>query len=333
VEANVAPPSVSVIVTTYNRRDRLPEVLAPLLADPDALEVVVVVDACRDGSLELLEEMSLQHPTLRPVMPYRNLGQPRARLLGVEAARGEVVLSLDDDVVAEPGLVAGHRTHHAGQRHAVVLGYMPTELPARRRPGQFATFEYAAAYEDHCAIYERDPEYVLSHLWGGNFSVRRDDFLACVAGYDFPLSYHEDRDLGIRFMRRGLHPVFDRTLRAAHRHERSFAAYVRDGWSAGAGAQTLHVLHRDRLGPFSPDAALQHYSAPARVLVRWGDRPRLRRLSLLALRSAVAVSGRLRAFRLESGFAVVAKHIAERQGARAVDMRRLTNAGVRASDR
>jgi glycosyltransferase involved in cell wall biosynthesis len=315
-----AAPAVSVVVTTYNRRDRLPEVLAPLLDDPEALEVVVVVDSCRDGSLELLEAMAREHPKLRPLMPERNLGQPWARLFGVERARGDVVLSLDDDVVAEPGLVAGHRHHHAELAHAVVLGYMPTETPSVRRPGQFATYEYAKAYDDHCAIYERDPDYVLSHLWGGNFSVRREDFLASVEGCDFLLRYHEDRDLGLRFRRRGLEPVFDRSLRATHRHERSLDSYVRDSRSAGAGSMMLSILHPDMLEPFSADDALPKYSLPARLLVPRTDVPWVRRVSLFALARVVGLMGRLRAYGLEARFAAVAKHIAERQGAREVDV-------------
>jgi glycosyltransferase involved in cell wall biosynthesis len=315
-----ADPTVSVVITTYNRRDQIAGVLAPLLSDPDAQEVVVVVDGCHDGSFELLTALARDHSKLRPLMPERNLGQPKARLFGVERSHGDVVLSLDDDVTAAPGLVGGHRRHHARRPHAVVLGYMPTETPSRRQPGQFTTFEYARAYEDHCALYERDPAYVLTHLWGGNFSVRRADFLAAVAGYDFPLRYHEDRDLGLRFRRLGLEPVFDRTLRATHRHDRSFDAYLRDSRSAGTGARMLPVLHPDVLDPYSPDDALEHYSLPARILVSRSDVPWKRAASLAALRGMVGVAGRLHAFTLESKIAAVAKHIAERQGAREADI-------------
>ncbi|MBV8947607.1 MAG: glycosyltransferase family 2 protein [Solirubrobacterales bacterium] len=306
------------MITTCNRRDRLREVLAPVLNDPDTLEVVVVVDACRDGSIELLRAMERDQPKLRAVMPDQNLGQPRARLFGVEHAHGDVVLSLDDDVVAQDGLVGGHRCHHARRLHAVVLGYMPTETPSRRQAGQFATFEYAKVYEDYCAVYERDPANVLANLWGGNFSVRRQDFLASVEGYDFPLRYHEDRDLGLRFKRLGLEPVFDRSLRAIHRHERSFDAYLRDARSAGAGSQLLAALHPDLLAPISVDDAIPHYSLPARYAVRWSDVRWARAVILAALRGAVVASGRLRAYALEAKFAAVAKHVAEREGARSV---------------
>jgi glycosyltransferase involved in cell wall biosynthesis len=97
-----SPPTVSVVVTTCNRRERLPEVLEPLLADPGALEIIVVIDACHDGSLELVEQLAREHPVLRPLMLTENVGQGRARMAGARAARGDVILSLDDDVIATP---------------------------------------------------------------------------------------------------------------------------------------------------------------------------------------------------------------------------------------
>ncbi len=320
MSASAGSPTVSVVVTTYNRHDRLHEVLAPVLSDPDALEVVVVVDGCRDGSLELLQALSRDHPKLRPLMAERNVGQPKARLLGVEHASGDVVLSLDDDVIASPGLVGGHRRHHAERPHAVVLGYMPTRTPSPRRAGQFATFEYALHYEQHCERYEADPDQVLTNLWGGNFSVRRHDFLASVEGYDFPLRYHEDQDLGLRCRRLGLEPVFDRSLHATHLHERTFDSYVRDSRSAGLAARVLPAMHPDALAPYHPDDAIPHYSLPARFIVRWSDVSWARTLSLGALRSAARMAGRMRAFSLESKLGVVAGHIAQRQGALDVDV-------------
>jgi GT2 family glycosyltransferase len=313
------PPTVSVVITTYNRRERLQEVLAPVLGDDDAFEVVVVVDGCRDGSIELLEALAREHRKLRAVMAERNVGQPKARLLGVEHAGGDVVLSLDDDVIASPDLVAGHRRHHAERPHAVVLGYMPTRTPSPRRAGQFATFEYALHYEQHCERYEADPDQVLTNLWGGNFSVRRQDFLAAVEGYDFPLRYHEDQDLGLRLRRLGLEPVFDRSLRSTHLHERTFDSYVRDSRSAGMAARVMPAMHPEALAPYHPDDAIPIYSLPARFVVRWSDVPWARRLSLGALRTGANVAGRLKAFSLESKLGVVAGHIAQRQGALEAD--------------
>ncbi len=99
----------------------------------------MVVDGCDDGSIELVEE--LRRDDERLVARCENGGASAARQAGVEAASGEVVVLLDDDVVAEPGLVTGHARAHADRDGVVVVGYAPVAAPGgqharhgRRRP-------------------------------------------------------------------------------------------------------------------------------------------------------------------------------------------------------
>ncbi len=178
----------------------------PLLADPAADEIVVVDDGSNDGTLKLLEDLAAAHPQLRPV-PTRHRGRAAARQLGLERATGEVVLLLDDDVVAAQGLVEGHARAHAVSDGLVVVGYMPIRLPAGRRPGDASTFLYAGNYEGSCAACERDPSLVLTGLWGGNVSICRADALR--VGMDSSFTYHEDRDFGLRCMKAGLRVACD----------------------------------------------------------------------------------------------------------------------------
>jgi len=312
-------PTVSVVITTCNRGEQLAEVLAPLLSDAATLEVVVVVDACHDGTFEMVSERARAEPRLRPVMASSGLGQSRARLLGVHRARGEVFVSLDDDVVADPGLVSIHREHHRRRAHALVVGYMPVELTRPQRPGRFASEQYAKTYEEHCARYERDPRFILTNFWSGNFSMRRADYIDAVGDYRLRLRYHEDRDLSLILLRHELKPVFDRHARARHRHARSLSAYLRDARNAGGTTRVLHARHGDLIGPFELEVGLERFPAPLRALVRATDRPRARRAALGLLRVGVVLTGRVRAFRLESALASTARKIAERQGSRETD--------------
>jgi glycosyltransferase involved in cell wall biosynthesis len=309
--------TVSVVLTTCNRRDRLGEVLAPLLADEAVLEIVVVIDACDDGSFELLKGMAASTPKLRPLLLRHNVGQGCARMAGVHEARGTVILSLDDDVVAAPGLVSGHRRRHDERAARVVLGYMPLALPTRRRPGQLGTFEYGLSYEEHCREYERNPRAILTNFWGGNFSVARSALLAAERNVRvLPPLYHEDRILGLSFLRAGLEPVFDRSLRAEHRYERPFGAYLRDSRRMGASHPVLHAAFGDLIGPYRFDAELVAAPRRARPLVRLADRPRARPLVLAGIRGLVFVAGRLHAFGLETRLGRIAIRIEDRRGAR-----------------
>jgi glycosyltransferase involved in cell wall biosynthesis len=287
-------PTVSVVVATYNRRDNLEAVVRPLLDDPATTELVVVVDGCNDGSIEYLEDIAKEEPRLKPFF-VENSGAARAQQAGVEAAAGDVVLIVDDDVIAAPRLVTGHARHHTARQGIVVLGYMPTRTSARPEPGEHATALYARAYEQSCARYEHDPQEILRALWGGNVSLRRRDCLRVpLETSGFREGYHYDREWGLRLLKAGLIGVFDRSLLAEHRHRRPLAAALRDARNEGRGRVRLHQLHGDVLGPLDTAAFERNLPPPARWLVRAARYRRFYSVLLALLTWLTKLAGRLR---------------------------------------
>jgi glycosyltransferase involved in cell wall biosynthesis len=307
-------PEVSVVIPTYNRRDLLPRVLEPLLADEQAKQVIVVVDGSRDGSLECLQEIARDHPQLQPVFG-ENRGKEGARQAGLELADREVVLFLDDDVVPEPGLVSGHADAHAADEDAVVLGYMPVALP-RRRAGNGPTVLYAGEYEGRCRDYEADPDAVLERLWGGNVSLRRRD--AERVGFvstRFSQRYHQDRDFGLRCLDAGLHARFVRDLRATHLHRRSLPSFRRDARDQGAARRQLHELHAGRTGPLPREEFAAALPAPLRSWVLLCRRPRAARVSGAVLERLAQLGAGLRLGPLELAALRLLRRIEQQRGA------------------
>lgn len=278
---------LSVVVTTYGRECSVEPVLRAVLADPAATEVVVVCDASPDATPQLLRRMSAAEPRLRPLLLEQNVGQPRARWRGVQAASHERVLSLDDDVLVAPGCITGHARGAAAG--GVLVGYMPTpRLPAWQSP---STYQYAENYETRCREWEAGAE-VLQGMWAGNFSFDRSDFLRATDGFDFNVEYHEDRDLGLRLAALGLTGRFDRDLASTHQFVRSFAASLRDSYRAGIGATKVGATHGDDHGPASMQQRRAGASLPRRVLLRLAEFPRLAQPSLAVLTSMVALARR-----------------------------------------
>jgi glycosyltransferase involved in cell wall biosynthesis len=308
-------PSVSVVMATYRRRDLLPDVLTPLLADPATEELVVVVDGCRDGSLELLHELADRDSRVKPLF-VENRGRGGAQQAGIDVASKEVVLLLDDDVIAEADLVTGHARHHAGGSGLVVLGYMPTVLPKKRLPGQFATFMYADVYETWCASYRRNPDNVLRWLWGGNVSVRRSD-LRRVPLYsgEYTNYYHSDQDFGLRCRRAGLVGVFDPALAARHAHSRSLEGFLRDARSQGAGELRVHQLHRDQLGAIRLEALDPMVKGYTRAAIRACRRPLAYRGVTTISRALLRLAGALRLFTIETKLARLLQSVERQRGA------------------
>lgn len=307
-------PTVSVVIPTHGRRDLLPAAVEPLLGDPAAGELVVVVDGSADGSFEWVSERATGEPRLRAVRTP-GVGPAAARAAGVEAASGAVVLLVDDDVIAEPGLVSGHARRHAREEGLLVAGYMPPRVPAARQAGDFAVRLYAREYEQACRSYERDPEAVLLGLWGGNVSLRRSDFMRVEARGAAQVRYHEDRDFGLRCRRAGLRPAFDRSLRAVHRHRRDLEGFARDARAQGLGRRVVHDRHADILGRLPADAFEHGLAPPLRALVRAGRRRRAGRWVAIATTAVARGAGRAGAWRLQERAARLLRRVEQQRGA------------------
>lgn len=260
-----ALPSVSVLVPTYRYASRIGRIVRALLADPAATEVVVVVDGCRDGTLEVLEALREEDARVVPVFAAHG-GKSAALTAGLARVAGEVTLLLDQDVVAGPGLVTGHARHHRDADDLVVVGYMPTVPDPEEGDVSLLTALYAEEYEHHCRRYEAEPVDVLRRLWGGNVSIRTEHCRR--VGLDFAYFGHEDQELGIRCLEAGLVGRFDPSLYAEHHHGRDPASFLWYSKMQGASRWQLHRDHPDALGPFGPDSVLEGLPTLARAAAR-----------------------------------------------------------------
>ena len=92
---------VSLVIPVYDEIDCLPGLVEEIHAalDPAGIdyEVVLVDDGSTDGSGEWLDEAAGRDPRLRVLHLVKNTGQTAAFAAGFQAARGEVVVTLDAD--------------------------------------------------------------------------------------------------------------------------------------------------------------------------------------------------------------------------------------------
>ena len=314
-DCDVPLPTMSVIIPTFNRAANLARAVEPLLKDAALTELIVVLDGCSDGSAELLGRLADRDPRLKPV-EVENRGKQRALEVGLSVAHGDVVLFLDDDLVADPALVTGHARHHTGRSNSMVVGYTPTVLPTRWTPGDSTTWLWDLEYEKECADWERHPDAILENLWGCNFSMRRHDCERIgLASSEFRDLYFQDQDFGLRCRRSGMGALFDRSLLAQHRHRRSIDGFLHDAYSQGAGQWVIHHLHADMMGPFDPRVFERWLPGPARLVIRASRFAGLRRAMLWLLREGASLAGRARWAAAEMLFLRLGRRVQQRAGA------------------
>jgi glucosyl-dolichyl phosphate glucuronosyltransferase len=115
---------VTVAICTLNRAESLRRTIVSLVAMrvPDDLdwEVVVVNNNCTDHTDAVIEEFAGRLPLRREIEPQRGLS--RARNRAVDAAKGDYIVWIDDDVVVDPGWLTAYVEAFRRWPEAAVFG-------------------------------------------------------------------------------------------------------------------------------------------------------------------------------------------------------------------
>lgn len=216
----------SVIVTTYNRPDALQAVLRGLAAQRDQdFEVVVADDGSAADTGQLVQSLVSQSP-----VPLRHVWQEdqgfragAARNRACAQATGDYWIFLDGDCVPLPDFVSEHKRvaqagcFVAGNRillsHTFTQHALSHQLPLHtRHRGQWLLDRLAGRINRWLPLLHvadgawrlRSPD-----RWQGartcNLAVWREDFVA-INGFDESYAGwgHEDADLAVRLIRRGV---------------------------------------------------------------------------------------------------------------------------------
>jgi glycosyltransferase involved in cell wall biosynthesis len=188
---------------TYNRRALLGRVIDALFAqdlDPAQYEIVLVDDGSTDGSYESV--IGKLRPTCSlTVVRQRNAGLASGRNAGIARARGDIIMFMDDDVLATPSLLQAHLRFHEANARAICRGAVVNvasfdALP----PPVYSWRNYSGAY-----------------FWTTNVSVPLA-LVKAAGGFDESFREYgwEDLDLGYRLRRMGVPSMLARDALVYH---------------------------------------------------------------------------------------------------------------------
>ena len=99
--------SISIVVPAMDEAESLPSLIAQLHAVRDAhgldlAQVILVDDGSRDSTWKVMRELAATHPDVEALRLRRNFGKATALMVGIERARGAVIVTMDADLQDDP---------------------------------------------------------------------------------------------------------------------------------------------------------------------------------------------------------------------------------------
>jgi poly-beta-1,6-N-acetyl-D-glucosamine synthase len=99
-------PTLSVVVCAYNEEQNIGRLVKALLASRGAfalVEVICVASGCTDGTVSILNSLEEGDPRLKVVVQPNREGKAEALSLGLQQARGEIILVENADTLPAEG--------------------------------------------------------------------------------------------------------------------------------------------------------------------------------------------------------------------------------------
>ncbi|MEM7727124.1 MAG: glycosyltransferase [Cyanobacteria bacterium P01_A01_bin.45] len=192
---------LSVVIPTYNRKAILEKCLLALEAQElstdsvvEGYEVIIVDDGSTDGTLEWLKENRKEFPHVYPFQ-QNHLGPAAARNLGVEKARGDIIIFIDSDLVVTPSFLKSH---------------IEALQKGKERLGSDRFFTYGAVvntcnFDNPTSEPYKITDFSAAFFATGNVAIPKH-WLEKVGLFDtsFQLYGWEDLELGVRLKNLGL---------------------------------------------------------------------------------------------------------------------------------
>jgi GT2 family glycosyltransferase len=237
---------ISVVVPTFNRRELVQRTLRTIFsqsAPADAMEVIAVVDGSTDRTAEALR--SLTAPCAFRVIEQENRGLAGARNTGWRAARADLVLFLDDDMLCDRQLVSAHLQAHSKGERLVAFGALflsddsPYTLAAECFNREIGAM-HLAHHRSQAAEW-RETDCVFS-----NSSLSRK-ILEEFGAFDEHFRMREDLELGLRLFRGGVGAKYIADAKAFQYYAKSSADLLREAEAFGRADAQFAQKHPEAL--------------------------------------------------------------------------------------
>jgi len=235
------PSLASIVITNWNGKHHLQRNLQSVLDAAKEFggptEIIVVDDASTDGSVDYLRA---EFPGTRLEVHPANRGFASACWTGILAARGTVVVLLNNDVRPHKAFLAPLVQHFADESVFAVGALSVSEDNRAVREGVKVPYFKRGLLKFRNARETTSGVAPTFYAVGGHVAYRRDRFVE-LGGFDPVYSplYWEDVDISYRAWKRGWRVLFEPQSRVIHEERGDFR-------SAHGHKPTAIVNHRNR---------------------------------------------------------------------------------------
>ena len=97
---------ISVVISLFNEDESLPEltewIIRVMKENSFSYEIILIDDGSTDTSWHIIEQLSEKNPEIKGIKFRRNYGKSAALYCGFDAAKGDVVITMDADLQDSP---------------------------------------------------------------------------------------------------------------------------------------------------------------------------------------------------------------------------------------
>lgn len=216
-------PLFSFIIPSFNGAQKLPQILSSIFgSNKTSFEAIVVLDGSIDNSLEAIAPFRQNR---LKVLEQENAGRSIARNNGYQAAEGQYLFFVDDDMRLSNTCLEAHALHHVQHPNSILVGKVEMDKSL-----------FGKDFDDYLS--DLYTSWEKTHLAKGRLTIHNFKFTTAhlslpsslfkkLGGFDLRLTDAEDYDFGMRALQAGIAIYYDPSIIAWHDDFPTCAKYIR----------------------------------------------------------------------------------------------------------
>lgn len=230
----------TVVVPTYNRKDKLRQCIESLLLQDyprTQYEIIIVDDGSSDATKGLVESFLNGNSNLR-FLSQLHRGPAAARNLGIKEARGKYVGFTDNDCIVDQGWISQMAQAFMVNKNILAVGGL-TKIDLSNIKAAVSQ-----CLSDGAILTEINgsPETIFFPTC--NVSIKKESL---NGGFDesFPLPAGEDLEFFWRLYKAGKRFVYAPAIQIFHNCHPNFCSFLKQAYMYGRGNYLVQYIHQD----------------------------------------------------------------------------------------